>query len=316
MKPKVAFYWCASCGGCEEAVLDLAEEILNVVDAVDIVFWPVALDFKEKDVEAMPDGAIAISLHQRRRAHQPNRWRWRGCCGANRSWWWPSARARNWAASPDWPTSTDAQRHPATKSTANGARPQRESRDNGHTLTLPKLFDTVFPLDAPFQWTTTCPAARRPPNIVADAFRTLLGEPLPEPGTVLAPDRAMCDECPRQRYPRARSEAGSLPSRAGPPARSRASASWRRACPAWVRPRAPAAARAASPATCPAPAASDPPAACAISAARRSLPSPPSSAAMSRGEIDRILDGIAGPGRHILSLQPSRLPSCERKQME
>ena len=24
MKTKVAFYWCASCGGCEEAVLDLA----------------------------------------------------------------------------------------------------------------------------------------------------------------------------------------------------------------------------------------------------------------------------------------------------
>ena len=30
-KPKVAFYWCASCGGCEEAVVDLAEEILPVV---------------------------------------------------------------------------------------------------------------------------------------------------------------------------------------------------------------------------------------------------------------------------------------------
>jgi len=25
--PKVAFYWCASCGGCEEAVLDLAEDL-------------------------------------------------------------------------------------------------------------------------------------------------------------------------------------------------------------------------------------------------------------------------------------------------
>ena len=24
-KPKVAFYWCAACGGCEEAVVDLAE---------------------------------------------------------------------------------------------------------------------------------------------------------------------------------------------------------------------------------------------------------------------------------------------------
>jgi F420-non-reducing hydrogenase small subunit len=57
-KPKVAFYWCASCGGCEEAVVDLAENILDVVAAVDIVFWPVALDFKKEDVETMPDGSI------------------------------------------------------------------------------------------------------------------------------------------------------------------------------------------------------------------------------------------------------------------
>ncbi len=52
-KPKVGFYWCASCGGCEEAVVDLNEDILKVVDAVDIVFWPVALDFKREDVEKM-----------------------------------------------------------------------------------------------------------------------------------------------------------------------------------------------------------------------------------------------------------------------
>ena len=62
MKPKVAFYWCASCGGCEEAVLDLAEGVLDVVAAVDIVFWPVALDFKANDVEAMDDGSIAVGF--------------------------------------------------------------------------------------------------------------------------------------------------------------------------------------------------------------------------------------------------------------
>ncbi|HVN04822.1 MAG TPA: F420-nonreducing hydrogenase, partial [Bryobacteraceae bacterium] len=62
MKPKVAFYWCASCGGCEEAVLDLGEGLLDVTALVDIVFWPVALDFKEKDVEAMPDRSIAIAF--------------------------------------------------------------------------------------------------------------------------------------------------------------------------------------------------------------------------------------------------------------
>ena len=61
-KPKVAFYWCASCGGCEEAVVDLAEKILDVVGAVDIVFWPVALDFKRRDVEAMADGSLAAAF--------------------------------------------------------------------------------------------------------------------------------------------------------------------------------------------------------------------------------------------------------------
>ena len=53
-KPKVAFYWCASCGGCEEAIVDLAEDILGVIEAVDIIFWPCAMDFKKKDVEALP----------------------------------------------------------------------------------------------------------------------------------------------------------------------------------------------------------------------------------------------------------------------
>ncbi len=59
-KPKVGFYWCAACGGCEEAVVDLAAGILDVVGAVDIVFWPVALDFKREDVEKMKDGEMAV----------------------------------------------------------------------------------------------------------------------------------------------------------------------------------------------------------------------------------------------------------------
>jgi coenzyme F420-reducing hydrogenase gamma subunit len=61
-KPKIAFYWCASCGGCEESIVDLAEDILEVAQAVDIVFWPVAMDFKRKDVEAMPDGSILATM--------------------------------------------------------------------------------------------------------------------------------------------------------------------------------------------------------------------------------------------------------------
>ncbi len=61
-KPKFAMYWAASCGGCEIAVLNINEKILDVDANFDVVFWPVAMDAKYKDVEAMPDKAITLTL--------------------------------------------------------------------------------------------------------------------------------------------------------------------------------------------------------------------------------------------------------------
>ena len=104
-KPKVAFYWCSSCGGCEEAVVDLAEEILDVVAAVDIVFWPVALDFKKADVEAMADGSIAGRLRQRGHPHHRAGGDGPPAAAQGAGRWSPSAPAPTWAASPAWPTS-------------------------------------------------------------------------------------------------------------------------------------------------------------------------------------------------------------------
>ena len=59
-KLKLAFYWAASCGGCEIAVLDINEKILDIVAIADILFWPVAIDVKYKDVEEMPDKHIDV----------------------------------------------------------------------------------------------------------------------------------------------------------------------------------------------------------------------------------------------------------------
>jgi F420-non-reducing hydrogenase small subunit len=55
-------YWAASCGGCEIAVLNTHEKILDVDANFDVVFWPVAMDAKYKDVEAMEDGSILLTL--------------------------------------------------------------------------------------------------------------------------------------------------------------------------------------------------------------------------------------------------------------
>jgi len=61
-KPKFAMYWAASCGGCEIAVLNTHEKILDVDANFDVAFWPVAMDAKYKDVEAMEDGSILLTL--------------------------------------------------------------------------------------------------------------------------------------------------------------------------------------------------------------------------------------------------------------
>jgi F420-non-reducing hydrogenase small subunit len=61
-KLKIAFYWAASCGGCEVAVLDINEKILDVVAIADIVMWPVAVDAKYDDIRAMADQSIDITF--------------------------------------------------------------------------------------------------------------------------------------------------------------------------------------------------------------------------------------------------------------
>src|SRR4030042_555547 len=61
-KPKLALYWAAACGGCDVAVLDTNEKILDIANLVDIILWPVALDFKYHHIEAMADKSIDLCL--------------------------------------------------------------------------------------------------------------------------------------------------------------------------------------------------------------------------------------------------------------
>lgn len=61
-KPKLAVYWAASCGGCEISIVNINEKILDVDANFDFMFCPCLMDTKKKDIEALPDGSIAITL--------------------------------------------------------------------------------------------------------------------------------------------------------------------------------------------------------------------------------------------------------------
>lgn len=60
--PKLAVYWAASCGGCEIAVVNLHEKLLELASLYDFFFCPCLLDTKRKDIEALEDGGIAVTL--------------------------------------------------------------------------------------------------------------------------------------------------------------------------------------------------------------------------------------------------------------
>ncbi len=203
-KPKVAFYWCASCGGCEEAVVDLNEKILAVADAIDIVLWPVALDFKRKDVEAMPDGSIAAafingairSTEQEEMAHLLRRKAQLviafGACAqlggipglANLS-----DRAGIFqTVYQDAPGMVNPQ----------ATRPQTVYQENGHTVTLPGFYNTVRTLAQVIEVDYSIPGCPPTPELLAAAVEALLTGKLPEKGAVLAPDYAVCEDCRRR----------------------------------------------------------------------------------------------------------------------
>ena len=61
-KPTIAIYWAASCGGCEVALLNLHQHLLDLAERCTIVFCPCLLDVKTAAISALPDNAIDITL--------------------------------------------------------------------------------------------------------------------------------------------------------------------------------------------------------------------------------------------------------------
>lgn len=206
-KPKLALYWAASCGGCEIAVLDIEDKILDVANFFDIVFWPCATDFKYSDVEAMPEksidvclfnGAIRTSENERLAkllrekskvlvafgscAHE-------GCIPAlanvsNREGIFTTA----YLESPS--TENEKKTLPLTKNSL----PEGD-------LELPEFWNTVKTLDQVVSvdyYVPGCPPQSTQIWAVLDTI--IQGKTLPPPHSILgAGEKTCCDECPRER---------------------------------------------------------------------------------------------------------------------
>ncbi|HTX17526.1 MAG TPA: oxidoreductase [Bacteroidota bacterium] len=203
-KPKIGFYWCASCGGCEESLVDLAEDILGVVEAVDIAFWPVAMDFKKKDVEAMADGYLAATFVNGavRTSEQEEMARLVRRKSKIIVAYGSCAHLGGIPALANQFDREEILRYvyegAPTVDNAVKERPKREVGVDGSSVTLPQFHDMVRALNQVVDVDYYLPGCPPTPRLMKQAVSALLSGNLPVRGSVLAPDLALCDECKRK----------------------------------------------------------------------------------------------------------------------
>lgn len=204
-KLKIGLYWAASCGGCEIAVLDMNEKILDVVNIADIVFWPVAMDVKYKDVEAMPDKYIDVcffngSVRSAEQEHMAKLLRQKsktlvafGSCAQE-------------GCIPGLANLHDRKEifskvYLESKSISNpkGVVPKTRSEVKEGVLKLPEFYDTVKTLDQTVDVDYYLPGCPPPVKLIVNAVEAIAKNELPPKGSVLAPLKSVCDECPRKK---------------------------------------------------------------------------------------------------------------------
>jgi len=206
-KPTLALYWAASCGGCEVTVLDLEEKILDVAGFFDIVFWPCAMDFKYKDVEALEDGAINLCLFNGAIRTSENEAMARllrrksqvlvafGACATDGSIpGLANLTTRELIFRTAYQESLSTLNLDETRPTPRVAVPEGE-------LEIPEFYESVHTLAqvVPVDYFIPgCPP--QPPQILAVISAIMQGAALPPAGSVIgAGEKTCCDECGRKR---------------------------------------------------------------------------------------------------------------------
>ena len=205
-KPKVALYWCASCGGCEEAVVDLNEDILKVVDAVDIALWPVAIDAKYSDVEAMADGDIAVSfINGAIRTEEQEKivklLRQKsglviafGACACSGG---IPALANQWDKD-----SIFDYVYFKSPSVVNPDKTTPETRvelNPEQTLTLPDFYNTVHSLQQVIDVDYFVPGCPPTPEVIMKGITAILEGKLPPKGSYIGVENSLCESCERNK---------------------------------------------------------------------------------------------------------------------
>ena len=186
-------------------MLALNEKILDVAAAFEIVFWPVAVDAKVRDIEKMADGAIDVCLFNGAIRTSENEYMARllrkkskvlvafGSC-AHEGGIPGLANLSNREE-----VFNTAYRDTLSTENPQGVRPQAETPMPEGTLHLPVFYNTLKTLDQTVPVDYYLPGCPPEAERIWEAITAIVEGKLPAPGSVIGEDTTVCDTCPRKR---------------------------------------------------------------------------------------------------------------------
>jgi len=203
-KPRIAFNWASSCGGCEIAIFELGTKLVDLANKIDIVFWPAIFDYKYTDLETMPDKSIDVTFFNGAIQNSENEHVARlvrakskllvafGACACG-------------GGIPALANTTDrdqifANSYMETPTTDNpeNVLPQSKVEVREGELTIPEIYNTVKTLDQTVDVDYYVPGCPPVGEQVSKVLNQLVDGNLPPKGAVLgASDKSLCHECKR-----------------------------------------------------------------------------------------------------------------------
>jgi F420-non-reducing hydrogenase small subunit len=211
-RPQIAVYWLGACGGCDSSMIDLGESLLELVKKVDIVIWPVALDFKHGRLREMPDKSLALSIisgcvrnsdHREMAELLRAKSRFLLACGACPCFSGTPGLAN---LRPPHEIMEWVYKESLTVDNPDGVKPEEVCEVAGEQLHLPEFYDHVYSLNQVVEVDYFLPGCPPAVDLLLDAIKTLLGENPPQLGSTLAPCKPLCDSCSRNRSKPSRME--------------------------------------------------------------------------------------------------------------
>jgi F420-non-reducing hydrogenase small subunit len=205
-KLQIAIYWGAACGGCDVAILDTNEFILDVAALADVRLWPIAVDGKYKDVEAMADQELDLTLFDGAVRNSENE-RIAKLLRRKSKLLVAFGSCAHMGGIPGLANLVDRDEilkaaflvNPSIQA-GNQTIPREHTESPAGALEIPKLYNRVYKLDQVVDvdyYVPGCPPA--PAQIKAVLLAVATGKLPPKGSVVGASDRAVCDECGRKK---------------------------------------------------------------------------------------------------------------------